>query len=78
MLGLTCVPEKGYNFLYPYKCHFRYAQGRRLLLLCWLLVMLISDSGKRLKSPNRLTPQRLKYWALSIVDLSLISRHTLT
>jgi len=65
MLGLTCVPQKVYDFLYPYKCHFRCAQARHFLLFCWLLVMLILDSGKgTLKGMGRLMPQRIKYWAL--------------
>lgn len=65
MLGLTCVPPKVYDFLYPYKHHFRCAQARHFLLFCWLLVMLSLDPGRgTLKELSRLMPQRLKYWAL--------------
>jgi hypothetical protein len=65
MLGLTCVPEKIYDFLYPFKSHFRCPQARHFVLFCWLLVMLIVDQGKgTLKGMSRLMPERIKYWAL--------------
>lgn len=65
MLGLTCVPQKVYDFLYPYKSHFRCPQARHFSLFCWLLVMLVIDQGKgTLKELSRLMPERIKYWAL--------------
>jgi hypothetical protein len=65
MLGLTCVPQKVYDFLYPYKSHFRCPQARHFSLFCWLLVMLVIDQGKgTLKELSRLMPLRIKYWAL--------------
>ena len=65
MLGLTCVPQKVYDFLYPYKSHFRCRQARHFSLFCWLLAMLVIDQGKgTLKELSRLMPQRIKYWAL--------------
>lgn len=65
MLGLTCVPPKVYEVLFPYKRHFRCAQARHFLLFCWLLVMLLISQGKgTLKELNRLMPARIKYWAL--------------
>lgn len=65
MLGLTCVPQKVYDFLYPYKSSFRCAQARHFSLFCWLLVMLLLDHGKgTLKELSRLMPERIKYWAL--------------
>jgi Transposase DDE domain len=65
MLGLTCVPPKVYEILFPFKRHFRCAQGRHFVLFCWLLVMLVIEQGKgTLKELSRLMPQRIKYWAL--------------
>ena len=65
MLGLSCVPSKVYETLSPFKPHFRCARGRHFLLFCWLLTMLIVDSGKgTLKSLSRLAPPHIKYWAL--------------
>lgn len=65
MLGLTCVPQKVYDFLYPYKSYFRCRQARHFSLFCWLLVMLLIDQGKgTLKELSRLMPERIKYWAL--------------
>lgn len=45
MLGLSCVPQRVYETLYPFKPHFLCPQGRHFLLFCWLLTMLIIDSG---------------------------------
>ena len=65
MLGLTCVPPKVYEILFPFKTHFRCRQGRHFVLFCWLLVMLVIDQGKgTLKELSRLMPERIKYWAL--------------
>jgi Transposase DDE domain len=65
MLGLTCVPPKVYEILFPFKRHFRCPQGRHFVLFCWLLVMLVIDQGKgTLKELSRLMPERIKYWAL--------------
>ncbi len=65
MLGLTCIPEKIYDFLYPFKVHFRCAQARHFMLFCWLLMMLLVDTNKgTLKELSRLMPERIKYWAL--------------
>lgn len=65
MLGLTCVPPKVYEILFPFKHHFRCPQGRHFVLFCWLLVMLVINQGKgTLKELSRLMPQRIKYWAL--------------
>lgn len=65
MLGLSCVPQRVYETLYPFKRHFRCAQGRHFLLFCWLLTMLIADSGKgTLKELSRVVPPHIKYWAL--------------
>ena len=65
MLGLTCVPEKVYQILFPFKRHFRCAQARHFVLFCWLLTMLLIDQGQgTLKELSRLMPQRIKYWAL--------------
>ncbi len=65
MLGLTCIPEKIYDFLYPFKHHFRCAQARHFMLFCWLLIMLLVDTNKgTLKELSRLMPERIKYWAL--------------
>jgi hypothetical protein len=65
MLGLTCIPEKIYDFLYAFKSHFRCPQARHFVLFCWLLMMLLVDSNKgTLKELSRLMPERLKYWAL--------------
>ncbi len=65
MLGLTCVPPKVYDFLYPFKPHFGCPQARHFVLFCWLLVglMLTPDKGT-LKGVSRIVPPRLKYWAL--------------
>jgi hypothetical protein len=64
MLGLSCVPHRVYDVLYPFKSYFRCAQGRHFLLFCWLLTMLIVDSGKgTLKELSRLVPPHIKYWA---------------
>lgn len=65
MLGLTCVPRKVYEILFPFKHHFRCAQGRHFVLFCWLLTMLVIDQGRgTLKELSRLMPERIKYWAL--------------
>jgi hypothetical protein len=65
MLGLTCIPEKIYDFLYPFKVHFRCAQAHHFMLFCWLLMMLLVDPNKgTLKGLSRLMPERIKYWAL--------------
>lgn len=65
MLGLTCVPPKVYEILFPFKRHFRCRQGRHFVLFCWLLTMLVIDQGKgTLKELSRLMPARIKYWAL--------------
>jgi hypothetical protein len=65
MLGLTCIPEKIYDFLYPFKHHFRCDQARHFMLFCWLLMMLLVDSNKvTLKELSRLIPEKIKYWAL--------------
>lgn len=65
MLGLTCVPPKVYEILFPFKRHFRCAQGRHFVLFCWLLTMLLVDQGRgTLKELSRLMPDRIKYWAL--------------
>ncbi len=65
MLGLTCVPPKVYEILFPFKPHFRCRQARHFVLFCWLLTMLVIDQGKgTLKELSRLMPERIKYWAL--------------
>ena len=65
MLGLTCIPEKVYDFLYRFKRHFRCAQARHFVLFCWILVMLLVDGNKgTLKQLSRLMPERIRYWAL--------------
>ncbi len=65
MLGLTCVPPKVYEILFPFKPHFRCAQGRHFVLFCWLLTMLVINQGRgTLKELSRLMPDRIKYWAL--------------
>ena len=65
MLGLTCIPEKIYDFLYRYKSHFRCAQGRHFMLFCWVLMTLLVESNKgTMKELSRLMPERIKYWAL--------------
>ena len=65
MFGLTCVPEKVYDLLFPFKHHFRCPQARHFVLFCWLLVTLTVDQGRgTLKELSRLMPQRIKYWAL--------------
>ena len=65
MLGLTCLPAKIYETLYPYKSYFRCSQTRHFVLFCWLLMMLALSQGKGcLKELSRLMPERLKYWSL--------------
>ena len=65
MLGLTCVPPKVYEILFPFKPLFRCAQGRHFVLFCWLLTMLLLDQGRgTIKEVARLMPERIKYWAL--------------
>lgn len=66
MFGLTCIPEKVYDFLYPFKPHFRCAQAEHFNLFCWLLVALLIESGGRgtLKQLSRIVPERIRYWAL--------------
>lgn len=66
MFGLTCIPEKVYDFLYRFKHHFRCPQAEHFPLFCWLLVMLVVDTGSpgTLKGLGRLMPQRIRYWAL--------------
>lgn len=62
MLGLTCAPPKVYQILFPFKPHFRCAQARHFVLICWLLVVLVIDRGKgTLKELSRLLPPRIKY-----------------
>jgi hypothetical protein len=65
MLGLTCIPPKVYDFLYPFKPHFGCPQAPHFVLFCWLLVglILVPDKGT-LKGVSRVVPSRLKYWAL--------------
>lgn len=65
MLGLTCIPPKVYDFLYPFKPHFGCPQAHHFVLFCWLLVglTLVPDKGT-LKGVSRVVPSRLKYWAL--------------
>lgn len=64
MLGLTCLPPKIYETLYPYKSYFRCPQTRHFVLFCWLLMMLVLCHGKgRVTELSRLMPKRLKYWA---------------
>ncbi len=55
MLGLTCVPPKVYDLLYPFKPHFGCPQARHFVLFCWLLVglMLTPDKGT-LKGVSRM------------------------
>src|SRR6266850_3385278 len=65
MFGLTCIPEKIYDFLFPFKGHFRCSQARHFMLFCWLLIMLLVDTNKgTLKELSRLMPEKIKYWAL--------------
>jgi hypothetical protein len=45
MLGLTCIPEKIYDFLYPIKAHFRCSQARHFMLFCWLLMLLVDSNN---------------------------------
>ena len=65
MLGLTCVPAKVYDLLFPYKHHFRCAQARHFVLFCWVLTTLLIDPGAgTLKALVRWMPERLKYWTV--------------
>ena len=63
MWGCTCIPSKIYQVLYPFKRHFRCAQGQHFLIFCWLLIALIRDPGKgTLKGLTSYLPPTLKYW----------------
>ena len=65
MLGLTCIPPKVYDFLYPFKPYFGCPQARHFVLFCWLLVGLVLVPNKgTIKGVSRVVPSRLKYWAL--------------
>ncbi|MEW6737727.1 MAG: transposase, partial [Acidobacteriota bacterium] len=65
MLGLTCVPQKVYEFLYQFKHHFRCGQDRHFLIFCWLMVGITVDQGKgTIKAMHRLLPSKLTYWAM--------------
>ena len=65
MIGITCVPSKVYDFLYHFKSHFRCAQGCHFRIFCWLLVLLIIDTGKgTIKSMHRIAPESIRYWTM--------------
>jgi hypothetical protein len=63
MWGCTCIPSKIYQVLYPFKRHFRCAQGQHFLVFCWLVIALIRDPGKgTLKGLHAYMPPTLQYW----------------
>ena len=63
MWGCTCIPSKIYQVLYPFKRHFRCAQGQHFLVFCWLVIALIRDPGKgTLKGLQAYLPPTLQYW----------------
>jgi hypothetical protein len=68
MTRLSCLPRRVYDFLYQFKHHFICPQGRHFVLFCWIIVGLITVSGKgKIKSLVLISPQRIKYWALMLM-----------
>jgi hypothetical protein len=63
MWGCTGIPSTVSQVRYPLKRHFRCAQARHFLVLCWLLIALIRDPGTgTLKGLQAYLPPTLQYW----------------
>jgi hypothetical protein len=65
VITITCLPNKVYDFLYPFKSYFTCPQAKHFTIFCWLLVLLILDQGKgTIKGLSRIAPTRIKYWTM--------------
>jgi hypothetical protein len=65
MRRLTCVPSTVYQVLYPFRRHFRGAQGQHFRTFCRVLVALIVEKGPgTIRSLSRWVPERVTYWAV--------------